>query len=98
MKSFKEYVAEDIVRKADTKRVKVRLPSGEYVWRNVKKEIKVEPEQQDEAAVNLDGVEIIMGNTKNSQEAEREVAKAFKVSPAQAKKLVQQVIKRSMKR
>ena len=45
--------------------------------------------------VNLDGVEIIMGGTKNSAEAEREVAKAYKISAAEAKKLVQQVMKRA---
>jgi len=49
-------------------------------------------------AVNLDGVELIMGATKNSAEAEKEVAKRYKVSPAKAKQLVQQVIKRASKK
>jgi polyhydroxyalkanoate synthesis regulator phasin len=48
--------------------------------------------------VNLDGVEIIMGATKNAQEAAKEVAKAYKISAAEAKKLVQQVMKRAMKK
>jgi hypothetical protein len=47
--------------------------------------------------INLDGVEIVMGATKNAQEAEREVAKRFKVSPAEAKKLVKQVMDRAKK-
>lgn len=95
MKSFGDFCAEEM-RSADRKRVKVKLPDGKIVWRNEKKMIRVEPEQQNEA-VNLDGVEIIMGATKSSQEAEKEVAKRYNVTPAKAKQLVQQVIKRSMK-
>lgn len=95
MKSFRQHL-EEVMRRADSKRIKVKTPEGNYVWRNVKKEVKVEPEAQQES-VNLDGVEIIMGATKNSQEAEKEVAKRMKVSAAQAKKLVQQVMKRAHK-
>ena len=48
-------------------------------------------------AEHIAGVEIIMGATKNAKEAEKEVAKVYKVSPAEAKKLVQQVIKKASK-
>lgn len=47
--------------------------------------------------IDLDGVEIIMGATKNSKEAEKEVAKAYKISSVEAKKLVQQVMNRGKK-
>ena len=43
-----EELDEDIERRADTKRVKVRLPNGRYVWRNQRKEIEI-GKQVDEA-------------------------------------------------
>ncbi len=51
-----------------------------------------------EGKIDLDGAEIIIGATKNSSEAEKEIAKAFKVSPAEAKKVVKQIMDRAKKR
>ncbi len=99
MKSFKQYINEaSEIRTADAKRVKVRKPDGSFGWRKQKQTVDVERGNVEEAKkVDLDGVELIMGATKNSSEAEKEVAKVYKISSAEAKKLVQQVIKKASK-
>jgi len=99
MKSFKQHLEEaSEIRTADAKRVKVRKPDGSFGWRKQKQTVNVERGPVEEAKkIDLAGVELIMGATKNSAQAEKEVAKAYKISSAEAKKLVQQVINKASK-
>ena len=99
MKSFKQHLEEaSEIRTADAKRIKVRRPDGSFGWRKQKQTVNVERGPVEEAKkIDLAGVELIMGATKNSAQAEKEVAKAYKISSAEAKKLVQQVINKASK-